>query len=144
MRDKTTALLLCFFLGGIGGHKFYLGQSGQGIFYLLFSWTFIPLVVSLLELLMLLFMSQDEFNRRYNFTAMMQGATQQNQIAQSVVVNVPGPAHAAPPVAPQMSMASSLAQLNELRVAGALTEQEFASEKAKLLGAQRVMPQLPG
>lgn len=32
-RDKTVAAVLAFFLGGIGIHKFYLGQSGQGILY---------------------------------------------------------------------------------------------------------------
>ena len=34
--SKTALLLITFFLGGIGGHKFYLGKTGQGIFYLLF------------------------------------------------------------------------------------------------------------
>ena len=34
MKHKTTALLLCIFLGGIGAHRFYLGQIGMGILYL--------------------------------------------------------------------------------------------------------------
>lgn len=32
--DKTTALLLCIFLGIFGGHKFYEGKPGMGILYL--------------------------------------------------------------------------------------------------------------
>ena len=28
MKDKTTAALLAFFLGGFGVHKFYLGEKG--------------------------------------------------------------------------------------------------------------------
>lgn len=35
MKSKTTATLLAFFLGGLGAHKFYLGQTGQGILFLL-------------------------------------------------------------------------------------------------------------
>ena len=33
-KDKTTALLLCIFTGGIGGHMFYVGKTGMGILYL--------------------------------------------------------------------------------------------------------------
>ena len=34
MRNKWVALLLCFFLGGLGAHKFYEGKVGMGILYL--------------------------------------------------------------------------------------------------------------
>lgn len=33
-RDKTTALLLAIFLGGLGGHQFYVGKTGMGILYI--------------------------------------------------------------------------------------------------------------
>lgn len=33
-RNKWVALLLCFFLGAIGAHKFYEGKMGMGILYL--------------------------------------------------------------------------------------------------------------
>ena len=32
---KWTAFLLCFFLGGLGAHKFYEGKIGMGILYIL-------------------------------------------------------------------------------------------------------------
>ena len=32
--DKTTALILCIFLGWLGVHKFYEGKSGMGLVYL--------------------------------------------------------------------------------------------------------------
>lgn len=34
-KKKITALLLCFFLGFLGVHRFYVGKSGTGILYLL-------------------------------------------------------------------------------------------------------------
>lgn len=33
-RNKWVALILCFFLGGIGAHKFYEGKIGMGILYI--------------------------------------------------------------------------------------------------------------
>ena len=33
-KNKTTALLLCIFLGGLGAHRFYVGKAGTGILYL--------------------------------------------------------------------------------------------------------------
>lgn len=34
MKSKWVALILCFFLGFIGAHKFYEGKVGMGILYL--------------------------------------------------------------------------------------------------------------
>lgn len=34
-KSKTTALLLCIFLGGFGVHRFYVGKVGTGILYLI-------------------------------------------------------------------------------------------------------------
>lgn len=48
-KDPTTAVLLSLFLGGLGAHKFYLGKTGMGILYLLFSWTTIPAFLGLFE-----------------------------------------------------------------------------------------------
>jgi hypothetical protein len=44
-KSRIAAALLAFTLGGLGAHKFYLGDVGLGIFYLLFCWTFIPAIV---------------------------------------------------------------------------------------------------
>jgi TM2 domain-containing membrane protein YozV len=65
-RSRTTAALFAFFLGGIGAHKFYLGQPGRGIVYLLFCWTFIPAIVSFIEAIVLLSTDDQTFNARYN------------------------------------------------------------------------------
>jgi TM2 domain-containing membrane protein YozV len=58
-------LLLAVFLGDWGIHKFYLGQVGWGILYILFSWTFIPMVIGWIEALMYLTMSDKEFEAKY-------------------------------------------------------------------------------
>lgn len=49
-KSPTTALLLDLFLGGIGIHRFYLGETGAGILYLLFCWTAIPGIIAFIEL----------------------------------------------------------------------------------------------
>lgn len=35
MKSKLVSLLLCFFLGNLGVHRFYLGKIGTGVLYLL-------------------------------------------------------------------------------------------------------------
>ena len=63
--DRMTAALLAIFLGGLGGHKFYLGRIGQGILYLLFCWTFIPAIISFIEGIIFLTMSDADFAAKY-------------------------------------------------------------------------------
>ena len=65
-KDKTTAVILAFLLGGIGVHKFYLRQVGLGIVYLLFCLTYIPGIIAFIEGIILLTMSQEDFDRKYN------------------------------------------------------------------------------
>lgn len=49
IRNPSTALILTLLLGGLGAHRFYLRQWGWGIAYILFAFTFIPLIVALVE-----------------------------------------------------------------------------------------------
>jgi TM2 domain-containing membrane protein YozV len=48
-KDVTVAILLAFFLGSFGAHRFYLGEIGMGILYVAFCWTFIPHLIALVE-----------------------------------------------------------------------------------------------
>ena len=61
MKNKTTAGLLAIFLGGLGIHKFYLGQNGLGILYLIFVWTFIPAIIALVDAIRIFSMTDHEF-----------------------------------------------------------------------------------
>lgn len=48
-KNKVAAGVLAIILGGLGVHKFYMGQIGLGILYLLFFWTCIPALLGLIE-----------------------------------------------------------------------------------------------
>jgi TM2 domain-containing membrane protein YozV len=132
MKDKTTAGVLALLLGGVGAHKFYLGQTGAGIVYLLFCWTLIPGLVGFIEGISLLTMNQATFDLRHNGPLLPGGypALPAGQ-PQNIVVNVAPPSGAAGAGAPDV--ASQLKALYELKVAGALTDEEFAAQKKKLL-----------
>lgn len=65
-KNKTTAGLLGIFLGSFGVHKFYLGQTGLGILYLVFCWTGISGVVGIIDGIVFLNMSDQEFLQKYH------------------------------------------------------------------------------
>jgi TM2 domain-containing membrane protein YozV/ribosomal protein L40E len=64
-RNRIVAALFAIFLGGLGIHKFYLGHVAQGIIYILFVWTGIPILIGFIEGLVYLTMSDDAFNAKY-------------------------------------------------------------------------------
>lgn len=66
-KNKWVAIILAFFFGWLGAHKFYLGKIGWGVVYLVFFWTFIPYFVSIIEAVLYLAMSDEEFDKKYNF-----------------------------------------------------------------------------
>ena len=63
--NRVAAALFAILLGGLGIHKFYLGQVAMGVVYLLLCWTFIPAILGLIEGIIYLTMSNEEFNSRY-------------------------------------------------------------------------------
>ena len=64
-KTKVVAALFAFFLGGFGAHKFYLGNTGKGILYLVFCWTLIPSIVAFVEGILFLTMSDESFNQKH-------------------------------------------------------------------------------
>jgi TM2 domain-containing membrane protein YozV len=109
MKNKGAAVLLCFFLGGLGAHKFYLGQTGLGVLYLLFCWTLIPGIVAFFEFFMLIFTPDDEFNRRFNSGSQYQSSTSAKDST------------------------SALADLKQLYDNGVITAEEYEEKRKKLL-----------
>lgn len=67
-KSKGVAALLAFFFGGLGVHRFYLGQW-WGVFYLLFCWTFIPQVVAIVEMIVFLCTSEEKWQAKYSAQA---------------------------------------------------------------------------
>jgi TM2 domain-containing membrane protein YozV len=66
MKDRSIAIILCFFMGFFGIHKFYLGKITDGVIYLLFGVTGIPAIFAFFDFFGLCFMSDREFNARFN------------------------------------------------------------------------------
>lgn len=105
MKNKTSAALLAFFLGGFGVHKFYLGKTGQGFLYLLFCWTLVPAIIAFVEFILFLTMDDATFNLKYN--------------------NGQG--------VPVAGMADELEKLHSLKERGIITPEEFEARKRRLL-----------
>lgn len=62
VRSKIAAGVLGILLGGLGIHKFYLGKVGQGILMMLFCWTGIPGIIGLIQGIIYLTQSDEEFS----------------------------------------------------------------------------------
>lgn len=60
-KSKPAVTLWNMFLGGLGAHKFYMGSWGWGIVYLATCWLWVPFLVSLVEVIHVILMSDDEF-----------------------------------------------------------------------------------
>lgn len=114
MKNKTTAALLALFLGGIGIHRFYLGKSISGIFYLLFFWTFIPAIISFIDALLLFSMSEKMFNIQYN----REYASKEFETKKETA---------------SLNRLKILNELYELKQKGIITEEEFEIKKKNLI-----------
>lgn len=118
MKNKTTAALLAFFLGGLGVHKFYLGESGLGILYLVFCWTFIPSIIAFFEFIILLTMADNVFDAKYN---------------RGLVGTSTSPTMPAGGGESSKDKASTLGELKKLYESGVITAEEYDEKRRKIL-----------
>jgi TM2 domain-containing membrane protein YozV len=136
MKTRGTTLLMCFLGGGIGLHRFYLGQTGLGLVYLLSCWTFIPACIAFCELLYFLFMSDAQFDSQYNQLALAYQQPAHQLPMQQVHIHTNG--HGGYPGAPGggggQDLSTQLHQLHDLHVKGILSAQEFEAQKRRILG----------
>lgn len=64
-KSKTTYLLLTFFLGGLGVHKFYMGSWGWGILYIIGSLFFLlGAIASIVEFIRFLIFNEEQFQEK--------------------------------------------------------------------------------
>ena len=61
-KEKTTGFLLAFALGDFGAHRFYLGETGLGVLYLIFFWTLIPCLIGIIEAVFLMSRRVQRYN----------------------------------------------------------------------------------
>lgn len=117
MKNKTTAALLAFFLGGFGAQFFYLGKAGRGVLCILFFWTLIPAIIAFIDFIRFLTMSEGAFNRKYNGVVTMGNSP--------IVVNFNSSMN--------MNLMDEIEKLHKMKENGILTEAEFTERKQKML-----------
>lgn len=69
---RRRAMLWCALLGGVGAHRFYLGQKGFGLLYLCFCWTFVPLIASWIDLAIMAAQDDEDFAEEQRETPLLQ------------------------------------------------------------------------
>ena len=116
MKNKYLALVITFFLGGFGIHKFYLEEKVAGILYLLFSWTFIPSILAVLDFIGLLIMSEPRFDQRYNLKFAQPNYLPSNNNSDTTNTNI-----------------TTLKELKNLHDQGIITPQEYEEKRRKFL-----------
>ncbi|TKB48414.1 NINE protein [Ferrimonas sediminicola] len=63
-KSRRLAAWLSLLLGGLGVHKFYLGQPLKGGLYLAFSWTLVPTALGVMEAMRTFRMNTQQFQFR--------------------------------------------------------------------------------
>jgi TM2 domain-containing membrane protein YozV len=113
MKNRVVAGLFAILLGGLGIHKFYLGQNGTGILYLVFFWTGIPWILGIIDGVILLTMSDQQFMDKYGLDS---DETTMGAFGGS-----------------NMSTADEIKKYKDLYDSGAITQEEFEKKKKDLL-----------
>jgi TM2 domain-containing membrane protein YozV len=121
-RNRRLAVLLAG-LGVVtplsGLHKFYLGQPGWGVLYLLLGLTPIPKVACAIDGVMLLTQSMDDFTHRWSQPLSDSRTSGSGTPLDATQVNALGVA---------------LRELDALRQEGLISELEFEQKRRQLLG----------
>ncbi len=117
MRNRLVAALLALFTGCFGLHKFYLGENCTGVLYLLFSWTFIPYIISFFEFLGLVFMSDNAFDAKYNYAYLISHKSQTEYDNNKTYSD----------------KTTTLINLKKLYDQGIITAEEFEEKRRKIL-----------
>jgi hypothetical protein len=63
--NRAVAVVLAICLGFAGIHLFYLGEKHRGKKYLVFCWTFVPMILGLKDAVKLALMEKGQFEKTY-------------------------------------------------------------------------------
>lgn len=63
--EQVAAGILAILLGGLGVHKFYQGNTKNGVLYLCFFWTAIPAILGLIEGILMLLADEREYEEKW-------------------------------------------------------------------------------
>jgi len=61
--NRVITAIFALVLGGLGIHRFYMKKIISGILYLIFCWTFIPIIISFIEAIVYLCQSDESFEK---------------------------------------------------------------------------------
>ncbi|HEY9877533.1 MAG TPA: hypothetical protein V6D29_03700 [Leptolyngbyaceae cyanobacterium] len=119
LRNRRVAAALAF-MGALvpgplplsGLHKFYLGQPGWGVLYLLLGWTQIPRLACALEGVWYLSQNDEGFGARFGGGEPAPGLGTAQQVS---------------------AIATALRELEQLRLEGLISEYEFEQKRRALL-----------
>ena len=119
-KNATTGVILALFLGGIGIHEFYLGNTGGGVVMLLFCWTFIPAFIALIQC----------------FTMGGRVSQMNDQLANKILSNLQANQTATPleRIGNADTINSELEKINAMLKAGSISQEEHAALRKKALG----------
>lgn len=63
--EQVAAGILALLFGGLGVHKFYQGNTRNGLLYLCFFWTAIPALLGLIEGILMLLADEAEYEEKW-------------------------------------------------------------------------------
>ena len=70
MKKRSTAIMLAIFLGSIGLHHIYLNNKVRAFLYFTLSWTLMPLIASIIDALILMTLTDEQFHAFYNLATL--------------------------------------------------------------------------